>query len=64
MFQVSNVFGTNLNLLRAFLNLIPLRRKLALDAPAEFQIDDVYWVNGVGTVVSGTCLAGKRRRLN
>ncbi|VDD87209.1 unnamed protein product [Enterobius vermicularis] len=59
VFQVSNVFGTNLNLLRAFLNLIPLRRKLALDAPAEFQIDDVYWVNGVGTVVSGTCLAGK-----
>lgn len=58
IFQVSNVVGTNLDLLRAFLNLIPLRRKLALENPAEFQIDDVYWVDGVGTIVSGTCLAG------
>uniref|UniRef100_A0A0N5B0R9 Tr-type G domain-containing protein n=1 Tax=Syphacia muris TaxID=451379 RepID=A0A0N5B0R9_9BILA len=59
VFQVSNVLGTNLDLLRAFLNLVPLRRKLVLEAPAEFQVDDVYWVNGVGTVVSGTCLTGQ-----
>uniref|UniRef100_A0A915PSP8 Tr-type G domain-containing protein n=1 Tax=Setaria digitata TaxID=48799 RepID=A0A915PSP8_9BILA len=58
IFQVSNVAGTNLDLLCSFLNLIPLRRKFSLDSPAEFQIDDVYWVDGVGTVVSGTCLAG------
>nr|Q17045.1 RecName: Full=GTP-binding protein AGP-1 [Ascaris suum]AAA86432.1 GTP-binding protein [Ascaris lumbricoides] len=58
IFQVSNVVGTNLDLLKAFLNLIPLRRSLSLDSPAEFQVDDVYWVDGVGTVVSGTCLAG------
>ncbi|VDN91466.1 unnamed protein product [Brugia pahangi] len=58
IFQVSNVVGTNLHLLSAFFNLIPLRRKFSLDSPAEFQIDDVYWVDGVGTVVSGTCIAG------
>ncbi|VIO86385.1 Uncharacterized protein BM_BM6423 [Brugia malayi] len=58
IFQVSNVVGTNLDLLSAFFNLIPLRRKFSLDSPAEFQIDDVYWVDGVGTVVSGTCMAG------
>ncbi|VDM39003.1 unnamed protein product [Toxocara canis] len=58
IFQVSNVVGTNLHLLKAFLNLVPLRRYLSPDSPAEFQIDDVYWVDGVGTVVSGTCLAG------
>ncbi|VDK43117.1 unnamed protein product [Anisakis simplex] len=58
IFQVSNVVGTNLHLLKAFLNLIPLRRSLSLDSPAEFLIDEVYWVAGVGTVVSGTCMAG------
>ncbi|MCP9266427.1 GTP-binding protein 1 [Dirofilaria immitis] len=58
IFQISNVAGSNLDLLCAFLNLIPLRRKFSLDNPAEFQIDDVYWVDGVGTVVSGTCIAG------
>uniref|UniRef100_A0AC35U4M4 Tr-type G domain-containing protein n=1 Tax=Rhabditophanes sp. KR3021 TaxID=114890 RepID=A0AC35U4M4_9BILA len=59
IFQVSNVNGSNLGLLRKFLNIIPLCRPKFNDCPAEFQIDDVYWVNGVGTVVSGTCLAGK-----
>ncbi|OZC09165.1 GTP-binding protein AGP-1 family protein [Onchocerca flexuosa] len=58
IFQISNVSGNNLDLLCSFLNLIPLRRKFTLDSPAEFQIDDVYWVDGVGTVVSGTCIAG------
>ena len=29
-----------------------------LDEPAEFQIDDLYAVPGVGTVVSGTTLKG------
>ncbi|CAI4223529.1 unnamed protein product [Auanema sp. JU1783] len=61
IFQVSNVEGTNLGLLRQFLNIVPLRRTLNENDPAHFQIDDVYWVEGVGTVVSGTVLAGTVR---
>uniref|UniRef100_A0A915CZF1 Tr-type G domain-containing protein n=1 Tax=Ditylenchus dipsaci TaxID=166011 RepID=A0A915CZF1_9BILA len=58
IFQVSNVKGTNLELLRTFLNVIPVSRPVFENKPAEFQIDDIYCVDGVGTVVSGTCLAG------
>jgi hypothetical protein len=44
IFQVSNVVGTNLDLLRKFLNLIPVSRPDHENESAEFQIDDVYWV--------------------
>jgi GTPase len=58
IFQVSNVAGENLDLLKMFLNLLTTQ-VTGLDAlPAEFQIDDTYSVPGVGTVVSGTCLQG------
>ncbi|TMS37296.1 hypothetical protein L596_004258 [Steinernema carpocapsae] len=59
VFQVSNVAGTNLHLLKEFLNIVPLHRAFISLGPAEFQIDDIYLVDGVGTVVSGTCLSGK-----
>eukprot|EP00164_Ancoracysta_twista_P003930 GFYU01005268.1.p1 GENE.GFYU01005268.1~~GFYU01005268.1.p1 ORF type:complete len:608 (+),score=145.32 GFYU01005268.1:107-1930(+) len=60
IFQVSNVTGENLDLLRMFLNLVPARTQWnqQLQSPAEFHIDDTFSVPGVGTVVSGTLLAG------
>lgn len=58
IFQVSNVSGENLELLKMFLNLLTTRMVGHDTQPAEFQIDDTYSVPGVGTVVSGTCLQG------
>ncbi|XP_046745069.1 GTP-binding protein 1 [Diprion similis] len=58
IFQVSNVNGENLHLLKMFLNLLTARMTSHDDEPAEFQIDDTYSVPGVGTVVSGTTLKG------
>ncbi|XP_058795873.1 GTP-binding protein 1 isoform X1 [Phymastichus coffea] len=58
IFQVSNVSGENLDLLKMFLNLLTARITSHDSEPAEFQIDDTYSVPGVGTVVSGTTLKG------
>ena len=59
IFQVSNVTGLNIDLLKSFLNLLNTRMENQSSEPAEFQIDDIYSVPGVGTVVSGTCYKGK-----
>ncbi|XP_056442135.1 GTP binding protein 1, like [Gadus chalcogrammus] len=58
IFQISNVTGENMELLKMFLNLLSCRTAYSDDEPAEFQIDDTYSVPGVGTVVSGTTLRG------
>lgn len=58
IFQVSNVSGENMDLLKMFLNLLSTRVRCNLGSPAEFQIDDTFSVPGVGTVVSGTLLQG------
>ncbi|XP_030637405.1 GTP-binding protein 1 isoform X2 [Chanos chanos] len=58
IFQISNVTGENMDLLKMFLNLLSCRTAFKDDEPAEFQIDDTYSVPGVGTVVSGTTLRG------
>lgn len=58
IFQVSNVTGQNLDLLKMFLNLLTTRVTGLDELPAEFQIDETYSVSGVGTVISGTCLQG------
>ncbi|XP_053545412.1 GTP-binding protein 1 [Bombina bombina] len=58
IFQISNVTGDNLELLKMFLNLLSPRSSSREEEPAEFQIDDTYSVPGVGTVVSGTTLRG------
>lgn len=44
IFQVSNVTGDNLDLLKMFLNLLTTRVTGLDDLPAEFQIDDTYSV--------------------
>ncbi|KAG7460119.1 hypothetical protein MATL_G00217850 [Megalops atlanticus] len=58
IFQISNVTGENMDLLKMFLNLLSSRTSYSDEEPAEFQIDDTYSVPGVGTVVSGTTLRG------
>lgn len=58
IFQVSNVSGENLDLLKMFLNLLVVRSTGNDNFPTEFQIDDTYAVPGVGTVVSGITLQG------
>ncbi|XP_055630758.1 GTP-binding protein 1 [Toxorhynchites rutilus septentrionalis] len=58
IFQVSNVTGENLELLKMFLNLLTVRSSGNDNFPTEFQIDDTYAVPGVGTVVSGITLQG------
>lgn len=46
VFQVSNVTGENLNLLKMFLNLLTTRSQHSDNDPAEFLIDDTYSVPG------------------
>ena len=48
IFQVSNVNGENLDLLKMFLNLLGSRTPNTDEDPSEFQIDDTYLVPGVG----------------
>lgn len=44
IFQVSNVTGENLDLLKMFLNLLTTKMEYHENEPAEFQIDDTYSV--------------------
>ncbi|KAL7823081.1 hypothetical protein AOLI_G00330800 [Acnodon oligacanthus] len=44
IFQISNVTGENMDLLKMFLNLLSSRSTFKDDEPAEFQIDDTYSV--------------------
>ena len=58
IFQVSNVTGENIDLLKTFLNLLNCQLKFDDKELPEFLIDDTFSVPGVGTVVSGTVLNG------
>ncbi|XP_076810176.1 GTP-binding protein 1-like isoform X1 [Clavelina lepadiformis] len=58
IFQVSNVTGQNIDLLKIFLNLLNCRTKFDDQELPEFLIDDTFSVPGVGTVVSGTVMKG------
>lgn len=62
IFQISNVTGENLDLLKMFLNLLSIRAHFKRDEPSEFQIDDTYSVpvrhlpchNAVGRALTGS----------
>lgn len=58
IFQISNVTGENLDLLKMFLNLLSPRTSYREEEPAEFQIDDTYSVP-----VSGFWWTEQGRRL-
>ncbi|KAI1465229.1 P-loop containing nucleoside triphosphate hydrolase protein [Daldinia caldariorum] len=58
IFQVSNVTGENLNLVRTFLNILPHHGRYDSDAPFEFHVNDTFSVPFVGTVVSGIIKSG------
>ena len=60
IFLTSSVTGDGLDLVRLMYNLLPQRHKWfeRVNLPAEFIVDDVFGVPGVGTVVSGTVTRG------
>ncbi|KAF2835433.1 P-loop containing nucleoside triphosphate hydrolase protein [Patellaria atrata CBS 101060] len=58
IFQVSNVTGESLDLVRTFLNILPHHGNYNPDAPFEFHVNDTFSVPFVGTVVSGVVKAG------
>jgi len=60
IFHVSNVTGENLDLIRRFLNLLPVRRDWheMSKLPTEVIIDSTFHVPGVGTVVGGIVTQG------
>ena len=58
VFQVSNVTGENLDLVRTFLNMLPHHGRYNSDAPFELHVNDVFSVPFVGTVVAGIVRSG------
>ncbi|KAI9790744.1 MAG: hypothetical protein M1816_004885 [Peltula sp. TS41687] len=58
IFQVSNVTGECLDLVRVFLNILPHHGHYDAEAPFEFHINDTFSVPFVGTVVSGVVKSG------
>jgi len=58
IFQVSNVTGESIDLVREFLNILPHHGNYNIDAPFEFHVNDTFSVPFVGTVVSGVVKSG------
>ena len=58
IFQVSNVTGESLDLVREFLNILPHHGHYDASAPFEFHVNDTFSVPNVGTVVSGVVKSG------
>lgn len=58
VFQVSNVTGENLDLVRLFLNILPHHGRYNTEGPFEFHVNDIFSVPFTGTVVSGIIKSG------
>ncbi|XP_049592663.1 GTP-binding protein 2 [Syngnathus scovelli] len=63
VFTVSSVSGENLDLLKVFFNIIPplsnsKEQEELMQQLTEFQVDEIYTVPEVGTVVGGTLCSG------
>ena len=58
IFQVSNVTGESLDLVRTFLNILPHHGNYDAEASFEFHVNDTFSVPFVGTVVSGVVKSG------
>jgi len=60
MFVISNKTGNGLDLLKKFMNFLPKRMNWEENIKGKFKmyIDDIFEVNGVGTVVSGLIESG------
>ncbi|XP_068606624.1 GTP-binding protein 2b [Brachionichthys hirsutus] len=63
IFSLSSVSGDNLDLLKVFLNILPplsssKEQEELMQQLTEFQVDEIYSVPDVGTVVGGTLYSG------
>ncbi|KAI7899038.1 translation protein [Cokeromyces recurvatus] len=58
IFQISNVTGQGLDLVRNFLNILPSLTQYAVTEPFLYEINETYSVPFVGTVVSGIIKSG------
>jgi GTPase len=60
VFQISNVTGEGLDLLRMFFNIIGQKQKIdeKVDKHVEYHIDNIFNVKGVGVVLGGHLLNG------
>ncbi|XP_033859487.1 GTP-binding protein 2-like isoform X1 [Acipenser ruthenus] len=63
IFTLSSVSGENLHLLKVFFNIIPplsnsKEQEELMQQLTEFQVDEIYTVPEVGTVVGGTLYSG------
>ena len=58
--QISNVSNINLDLLKSFLNLLPLKNTYSSKKynPIQFNVDNTYSVVGHSTIVSGLLVSG------
>ncbi|TWW59152.1 GTP-binding protein 2b [Takifugu flavidus] len=66
IFTLSSVSGENLDLLKVFLNILPplsnsKEQEELMQQLTEFQVDEIFSVPDVGTVVGGTLYSGTCR---